>query len=186
MGNYSAPLVLLIKALCQVEGEKRVTCKELAEWLSKYENSIIELQEFNIGELPEKLHKLSQSQSGSKVQGGSKVQQAPPPIPQQLPYQYQGQFMPQIPPTNFISAPVNRSEIKYTEQSVVKPGYIPQQYVPPAPYTYSQDFGSVAYGGSGSGVARGQFEYQQPVPRSNINLQQIDEQLQMSRKLFPS
>lgn len=52
VGNYSSPLVLLIKALCQVESEKRVTCKELAEWLAKYENSIIELQEFAISELP--------------------------------------------------------------------------------------------------------------------------------------
>jgi serine/threonine protein kinase len=99
-GNYSAPLVLLVKALCQVEGEKRVTCKELAEWLSKYENSIIELQDFSIAELPEKLHKLSQS----RVQTASKMQP-----PQQLPYQYQGQFAPQLPPANFISAPVNRS-----------------------------------------------------------------------------
>ncbi len=47
-GNYSVPLVLLIKGLCQVEAEKRPTCKELAEWLSKYENSIIELQEFTV------------------------------------------------------------------------------------------------------------------------------------------
>jgi serine/threonine protein kinase len=43
-GNYSAPLALLIKALCQVEADKRPTCRELGEWLAKYENNIIELQ----------------------------------------------------------------------------------------------------------------------------------------------
>lgn len=47
-GNYSAPLVLLIKALCQPEEEKRVTCKELADWLAKYEGFITELQEFTV------------------------------------------------------------------------------------------------------------------------------------------
>jgi hypothetical protein len=36
-GQYTPPLVLLIKGLCQVEGEKRITCRELAEWLDKYQ-----------------------------------------------------------------------------------------------------------------------------------------------------
>lgn len=58
-GHYSAPLVLLIKGLCQVEPEKRATCKELATWLAKYEGFITELQEFNVTELPEKLNRLN-------------------------------------------------------------------------------------------------------------------------------
>jgi hypothetical protein len=112
--------VLLIKGLCQVEAEKRPTCHELAEWLSRYESSIIELQEFAVTELPDKLHKLSQS----SAQPPSKIQ-APPQPPQQ--FVYQTQFA----PSNFISAPVTRSDVKFTETSVVKPGYIPQSYVPP-------------------------------------------------------
>lgn len=61
---------------------------------------------------------------------------------------------------------------------------MPRQFVP----GYGQE---VVY--SGSGVNR-PVEYPQvsrpaeyqSVGRTNINLQQIDEQLQMSRKLFPS
>jgi hypothetical protein len=87
--------------------------------------------------------------------------------------------VPQLPPGNFISAPVNRSEIKFTETSVVKPGYIPQQYVPPATYNEYNGLPYVAPG-------RPQYDFQPPAARGNINLQQIDEQLQMSRKLFPS
>jgi hypothetical protein len=59
-GNYSAPLTLLIKGLCQPESEKRISCKELIEWLAKYESSIVELQEFTVNEVPEKLHRLTQ------------------------------------------------------------------------------------------------------------------------------
>jgi hypothetical protein len=69
---------------------------------------------------------------------------------------------------------------------VVKPGYIPQQYVPPAQFPYSQEYNNLAFVSSGSGVARPQYDFQPQVSRNNVNLQQIDEQLQMSRKLFPS
>lgn len=93
MGNYSAPLVLLIKGLCQADPDKRITCKELAEWLSKYEGNIIELQEFTISDLPDKLHRLT-----------VKAQPQPQrPVPPQFYPQPQYQL-----PGNFISVPVNR------------------------------------------------------------------------------
>lgn len=42
--TYSEPLTLIIKGLCQVEGDKRVSCRELAEWLRKYDDDIVELR----------------------------------------------------------------------------------------------------------------------------------------------
>ena len=41
-----------------MEGEKRITCLELAQWLAKYDDEIVELREFTVQELPNKLQNL--------------------------------------------------------------------------------------------------------------------------------
>jgi hypothetical protein len=172
--------VLLIKGLCQVEAEKRITCKELAAWLAKYEGFITELQEFNVNELPDKLNRLNPDK--------------PKPPPQSF-IQYQTQQAPPAPlQGQYISAQPARPQ-----QYISQPQY--PQYV----YDQSQFQGST-YVVSGSGVNRSVSSNNNPStitfqkdPRSyidnpnnsqmrgaSVNLQQIDEQLQMSRKLFPS
>ncbi len=100
--------------------------------------------------------------------------------PPLLPPNYYQPPNPQPPVNNFVSAPVPRAEFRFTETSVVKPGYVPQQYVPPPPPVPYSDYSSQPFV-----PVRSNFDYQSGV-RGNINLQQIDEQLQMSRKLFPS
>lgn len=91
--SYSAPLVLLIKGLCQAEPTKRISCKELVEWLSPYENSIVELAEFTVNEVPEKLHRLQEKPQ--------------PPKPQPLQYQTQNQQPISYVPPSYLSGPVN-------------------------------------------------------------------------------
>ena len=64
--TYSEPLTLIIKSLCQVESEKRAICRELAEWLVKYDEDIVELREFAVQELPEKLRLLKPGPMGGE------------------------------------------------------------------------------------------------------------------------
>lgn len=184
---------MLIKGLCQVEESSRISCKELASWLAKYETQIIDLQEFTVNELPEKLSKLTPERPRD-----SKVQQ-----------QYPSYVQPSA--NNYITAPV-RSELKQPDLNAPRPNYS-GQFVSQGTYQqYNfEQYNPSTYVSSGSGLnqqrgppsqvsnvnpsiitfqkdnARSALE--QPAQsqlKTNINLQQIDEQLQMSRKLFPS
>lgn len=89
--SYSAPLVLLIKGLCQAEPTKRISCKELAEWLAPYENSIVELAEFTVSEVPEKLHRLQEK----------------PQAPKPAPLQYQSNQPISYVQSGYVSGPMN-------------------------------------------------------------------------------
>ena len=94
--------MLLIKGLCQVEGEKRITCRELAQWLEKYQEPIIELQDFTVSELPDKLHKLGEDRT-------KETRPAPQAYPQYPPSSYP----PPSIPNGYVSAPMPRPELKY-------------------------------------------------------------------------
>ncbi len=196
---YSEPLILIIKGLCQVDSEKRANCIDLEKWLSKYEDSIIELQDFNVQELPDRLSSL-------RAQKPRDSRSANPPPG----YQYQTESLTvNPPPANYISQQPGKVS--------TKPQSLPQQYILPPAYqpgpqgaTYVSTVPMVQshYGGeyqnsysqasnNNPSIITFQREtnprsniMENPVNpsqlRTNINLQQIDEQLQMSRKLFPS
>jgi hypothetical protein len=201
---YSEPLILIIKGLCQVDAEKRANCIDLAEWLSRYEDSIIELQDFNVQELPDKLSSLRAQKPRDSRSGN------PPPG-----YQYQTESVTvNTPPTNYISQqpgkvstkPQSLPQQQYNMPPVYQPAPQGSTYVSTVPMVQSHYGGEYqlnqlnSYSQASNNNPSIITFQREANPRSNImenavnpsqlrtniNLQQIDEQLQMSRKLFPS
>ena len=56
-------LNLVIRNLCEVDPEKRSSCTDLFRWLKPYEESIINLEKFEVSSLPSKLSGMSNPQS---------------------------------------------------------------------------------------------------------------------------
>ena len=176
--SYSAPLVLLIKGLCQAEPTKRISCKELVEWLAPYENSIVELAEFTVSEVPEKLHRLQEKPQAPK--------------PQPLQYQSNQPPISYVSPS-YLSGPVNPPPqvVRQVYQNFPNEHFSNQTYLNgnqqnlPRPLTYEPQ--PVLFQSEpNQRVTYAENPISTQVRGANINFQQIDEQLQMSRKLFPS
>jgi serine/threonine protein kinase len=212
--NYSEPLVLLIKGLCQVESDRRISCRELENWLRVYENEIIDLQDFQVKELPDKLRDLrvasqptpTYQQQPASFQPQPNAYQAPPQVnPQMQPIRDVWQQKPQPVITQQTYLPQGQGQVYPQGQFQPQPYYqqtyqpVPQQtYVsyqtPGQPgYEYAQGQSQANQNPSAMTFQREQARsglesglVSQPSQNRNVNLQQIDEQLQKSRKLFPS
>jgi hypothetical protein len=53
--EYSRLLKTLIQNMCEVTSRDRTPCRELYDWLSPFEEEINNFEEFETGQLPEKL-----------------------------------------------------------------------------------------------------------------------------------
>ena len=57
--GYSEMIILVIENLCSIDVDRRCTCAELFDWLNPHEEAIVNLNEFEIDKLPEKLTRKS-------------------------------------------------------------------------------------------------------------------------------
>lgn len=191
----------MIANLCEADSERRSSCTELYNWLRPYQEAIISLEAFEVKNLPPK---ISQSIQGTRpvqnqgisydprqsqqVVNGSHIypqQNFPPSVQgQRVTYTQVVQPPPQYQPQPQQKVIINPSQQQFPNATFAP--YTSSQYQPGPNYpigqtvTYSQPTynPSVIRQQDGSG--------DRPKTGMELTLEKIDEQLQMSRRMFPS
>lgn len=163
--GYSQILSLVIANLCEVDSDKRSSCSELYNWLNPFEERIVNLESFEIANLPPKIAQQVQPQPQAvPIQGSNPVGLGHNVVYQQQQVGVQGQI---------------------ATQSVGNATFSPYNAQPYIPTTYVQQpsyYSSVSHVNSGN-VGGSSDE---KIKNMALALEKIDEQLKLSRKMFPS
>lgn len=159
--GYSQLLNIVVRNLCEVDPERRSTCSELFRWLKPYEESIINLERFEVSNLPSKIASLNVSQ-------GQSVNNSPQRAMNIESYERAPAYTQPPPPPQFKNEEqVVRTTVEYRNVNQVPP---PQYYAPisqeqtyvkqEAPRTYSYNETVI--------TNHGQPQRASEAPRSNM------------------
>jgi hypothetical protein len=203
--GYSEVLTLTIESMCEVDAEFRTKARDIFEWLQPHEDAIANLEDFELEEYPQKIidilernQKLENKNSQSQRVITSLV--SPPAsnyVPSNLPT-----YFPTTIPTTFnqpstilTNLPPIPSTSSYTP-SLINP--LPSYNPPISNYSLGYE-GSLTYSQPQSSyISSAMYEPVKLPPLTGLNgdtntnleshtftLSKIDQQLEMSRRMFP-